>query len=427
MFTVIIALTLTTVTLFNGWFRSFVSVTLTSDRAGLVMEPGAKVKLRGVQVGQVAKVVGGDDPVSLKLELFPAQVQYIPANIEAQIKATTAFGAKYVDLIYPQDPSTRPIAAGAILRSRNVSTEVNTVFQNLVGVLKQIDTAKLNAILSAVAEGVRGQGPVIGQATTDANQVLLALNPRMGTVQQDFRSFRGFADAYGDAAADVLKILDAASTTSTTIVNQAANLDALLLATIGFSRSGTNLLEPNQRNFIDAVNVLAPTTNLLLKYNPSYTCMLVGAKFYLDTAGYRVGGGGNGKSLILDTGLLLGDDQYRYPDNLPIVAAKGGPGGKPGCGSLPDVRNNFPVRQLVTNTGWGTGLDNRPNPGIGHPWWINYFPVTRGVPEPPSIRGEGPPAIGPVPYPGAPPYGAPQYGPDGTPLYPGIPPAPPQP
>ena len=87
-----------------------------------------------------------------------------------------------------------------------------------------------------------------------------------------------------------------------------------------------------------------------------------------------------------------------YPDNLPIVAAKGGPGGKPGCGSLPDVAKNFPVRQLITNTGWGTGVDVRPNPGIGHPCYANWLPVTRAVPEPPSIRQCLPgPAIGPVP------------------------------
>ncbi len=29
------------------------------------------------------------------------------------------------------------------------------------------------------------------------------------------------------------------------------------------------------------------------------------------------------------------------------MAAKGGPGGKPGCGSLPDATKNFPVRALV--------------------------------------------------------------------------------
>ena len=121
----------------------------------------------------------------------------------------------------------------------------------------------------------------------------------------------------------------------------------------------------------------------------------------------------------MDAALLFGDDPYRYPDNLPKVNATGGPGGKPSCGSLPDVSKNFPVKYLVTDTGFGTGLDVRPNPGIGFPGFANYFPVTKGIPEPPKIRYPGGPAPGPLPpYPGAPPYGAPEYAPDGTPLYP---------
>ncbi|MGB8391044.1 MCE family protein [Mycobacterium sp.] len=408
--------------LFSGSFNSYVPVTLTSDRAGLMMEFGAKVKLRGIQVGRVAAVTDRTQSVSLKLEIDPDEIKYIPANVQAQIQATTAFGSKYVDLIYPEHPSPKRLAAGAVLRSRNVSTEVNTVFQNLVGVLHQIEPAKLNAVLGALADGLRGQGERIGEATTDANQVLLAINPRMDTVQRDFRSFKGFADTYGAAAQNILTVLNAASTTSTTITDHASALDALLLNTIGFAHTGIDLLAPNRNNLIRSINLLEPTTNLLMKYNPEYTCLLVGSKWFLDNGGYDGTGGINGYSAILDAGLLWGNDPYRYPDNLPIVAAKGGPGGKPGCGSLPDPSKNYPVRYLVTNTGWGTGLDVRPNPGIGHPWWIDYFPVTRAVPEPPVIHGMGPPAVGPVPYPGAPPYGAPLYGPGGTPLYPGVPP-----
>ena len=77
--------------------------------------------------------------------------------------------------------------------------------------------------------------------------------------------------------------------------------------------------------------------------------------------------GGDGRTIVIDDALLFGDDPYRYPDNLPIVAAKGGPGGKPGCGSLPDVSKNFPLRQLVTNTGWGTGGTSGPTPVSGIP------------------------------------------------------------
>jgi phospholipid/cholesterol/gamma-HCH transport system substrate-binding protein len=174
---------------------------------------------------------------------------------------------------------------------------------------------------------------------------------------------------------------------------------------------------------IHGINVLEPTTRLLMKYNPELTCLLVGGKVTLDSLVEPVGGH-NGKSLIGDAGLLLGADMYRYPDQLPRNGAKGGPGGAPGCGSLPDVGKNFPVRYLVTDTGWGTGMDVRPNPGIGFPGLANYGPWTRGTPKPPSLYTvNGGPAPGPLPYPGAPPYGAPWYLPDGTPLYPGLPPA----
>jgi phospholipid/cholesterol/gamma-HCH transport system substrate-binding protein len=392
------------------------------------MEPGSKVRFRGVQVGQVGSVSAGTGSVKLQLEIDSEDIDELPANTSAQIRATTVFGAKYVDLIYPERPQAQRLAAGAVLQSRNVSTEVNTVFQNLLQVLTKVDPAKLNATLTALAEGVRGQGEVIGAATTDANEVLLAVNPRMDTVRQDLRALIGFSRAYGAAAQDILSTLSAVTTTSTTVTRRAADLDALLVNVIGFAQAGTKLIQPSQSDLIRAVNVLEPTTNLLMRYSPSYTCMLLGATWFLDHGGRDALGAGDGRSGVLDATLLLGDDEYKYPQNLPVVAAKGGPGGKPGCGSLPDPSKNYPVRQLISDTGWGSGLDIRPNPGIGHPWYANYFPVTRAIPGPPSFRGEGPPAIGPVPYPGAPPYGAPEHGPDGTPLYPpppGPPPAPP--
>ena len=430
LLTTIVLLVYVLMSLFAGTFRSYVPVILTSDRAGLVMETGGKVTLRGVEVGRVAEVQSGN-PVSLKLDIFPDKTRFIPANVLAAIRATTVFGAKYVDLIYPDQPTAARLSAGAVIHSQNVTTEVNTVFGNLTTLLNKVDPAKLNGVLTALAEGLRGQATAIGNATTDANQVLLALNPRADTLRHDWQSLKGFADTYRVAAQDIMGILAAASTTSATIATNASSVDQLLLGVVGLSRSGMNLLGPSEGNLVAGVNALESTTGLLMKYNPVLTCALVGAKLALDPddkGGYglaNVFGGHDHRSVILDSALMLGDDPYKYPENLAITGAKGGPGGKPGCGSLPDVSKNFPVPYLVTNTGWGTGLDLRPNPGIGFPGWANYLPGTRAVPEPPSVRNPGGPAPGPVPYPGAPPYGAPMYAADGSPLYPGLPPAPP--
>lgn len=409
---------------YTGSFRSYVPVLLTSDRSGLVMETGAKVKLRGVDVGQVGHIEHGKGRATLKLEIDPAQLQYIPANVGAKIDVTTAFGAKYVDLVYPEHPSSKRLAAHAVLESSNVTTEVNTVFENVVDLLNMVDPAKLNAVLTAVADGVRGRGERIGQATTALNDVLVALNARSETMRQDWRSLASFSDTYAAAADDVVAILDAATTTSATIVKHKDSLDNLLLSAVGFSDAGTSLLGASKDNFVATANTLEPTTSLLLEYNPEYTCTLQGADWFRRNGEWAWGG--NGRSIQFDVQLLGGNEPYIYPDNLPIVAAKGGPGGKPGCGSLPDPTKNFPVRQLVTDTGWGSGLDIRPNPGLGQYCYADFFRVTRPVPLPPAIRQCLPgPAVGPQPEQGfaTPPYGAALYGPGGVPLFPGVPPA----
>ncbi|MBI3226587.1 MAG: MCE family protein [Mycolicibacterium cosmeticum] len=412
LFVVIGALIALTALLFSGTLRAFVPVTLVSDRAGLVMENGAKVKLRGVQVGEVGSIGERSGLASLNLKLYPGPFRYLPGNVEAEIKSSTAFGAKYVDLIVPAGgPSGEALQPGAVLQSRNVTVEVNTVFENLQSVVHAIDPAKLNSVLSAVAQSLRGKGDTIGQAISSANNVLLTVNPRMPTVQRDWQLFGQTTAAYSDAAEDIVAILDSAATTSTTIATHAQALDTVLLSAIGFAQSGINVIGGNQQNLVRAMNILDPTTSLLMKYSPTYTCLFQGAQWFLEHGG-RDAMGGNGKSVIMDAAMLAGDDPYRFPDNLPIVNAKGGPGGKPSCGSLPDVTENYPVKYLVTDTGFGTGPDIRTNPGIGFPGWANYLPVTRAVPEPPSIRYNGPPAPGPIP---------PQFAP---PPFPDPPPAP---
>ena len=427
---VVVAVSTLTAMIFSGTLRTTVPLTVISDRAGLVMEDGAKVKLRGVQIGEVASVDAYADPAGtnlskLRLKIAPNDFQYLPNNVEAEIKSSTAFGAKYVDLIVPSEgASSRRLAPGAVLHSRNVTVEVNTVFENLESIVRAIDPAKLNGVLSALADGFRGKGDRIGQAITEGNRALLAVNPKMPTVRRDWQLFGKTTQAYSDAAQDILATLDSFSTTSVTITKNKTALDEVLLSAIGFADSGVNTIGRNQLNLVSAINLVAPTFELLNKYSPTYTCTFQGAQWYLEHGG-RDAMGGNGKSLMIDGGLLFGDDPYRYPANLPIVQAKGGPGGKPSCGSLPDASANFPVKYLVTDTGFGTGLDIRPNPGIGFPGFNNYFPYTKGTPQPPWIRFPGPPAPGPWPgYPGQPPYGAPDYAGAGTPPAPPPPPAP---
>lgn len=393
LFIVIAALIGMTVVSFSGKFESFIPLTLVSDRVGLVMEQGAKVKFRGVEIGQVASMGTDVKAARLQLKMQPGPFKYLPSNVEAEIKATTAFGAKYVDLIAPEHPSPSALQPGAVLHSRNVTVEVNTVFENLQSVVQAIDPAKLNSILSAFAQSLRGKGDRLGQAITESNRLLLAVNPRLDTIHRDWKLFGATAAAYSTAAQDILSVLDSATTTSTTITANQQSLDALLMSAIGFSQTGIRVIGRSEPDIVRAINVLDPTTKLLDLYSPTYTCLFQGAQWYVEHGG-RDTLGGNGFSFIMDAGLLFGDDPYRYPKHLPKVNATGGPGGKPSCGSLPDPSANYPVRALVTDTGWGAAPNEiRTNLAVGNPWWSNYFPTTKNPPEPPRYfyRGGQPP------------------------------------
>lgn len=257
-----------------------------------------------------------------------------------------------------------------------MTTEVNTVFQNLVAVLNQVDTPKLNAVLTALGDGLRGKGEALGEATTDLNEVLEAINPRSETIRADFRALKGFSDTYSSAAHDIVTVLDAASTTSATVSNNAQALDSLLLNVVGLSHSGIGLIGPNKDNLVHGVNLLESTTRLLMKYNPELTCTLVGSKYDAEFFG-DVSGGHNGYSVTLDVALLLGDEAYRYPDNLPINGAKGGPGDSPAAERYPTCPRTSRCATSSPTPGGGAAWTCDPTPAsvsrirrlpAGHPW-----------------------------------------------------------
>src|SRR4051794_37352051 len=83
---------------FRGYLTKNDQLTLLSGRAGLVLDPGAKVTLNGVQIGQVKSInaveSGGEPKAQLVLNVNPKYVELIPANVDIQISATTVFGNK---------------------------------------------------------------------------------------------------------------------------------------------------------------------------------------------------------------------------------------------------------------------------------------------------------------------------------------------
>lgn len=354
---------------FRGAFHPVVHATVVSDRSGLVMEPGSKVKWHGVEVGKVASVSLQSGRSELSLELEPSKVGSIPANVEAEIKPTTVFGSKYIELV-AEDPVSARLDAGARIPARNVSTEINTVFQNVTAVLDRIEPAKLDATLAALDEGLRGRGVRLGETLTAADQLLIALNPELTRLQADLRGTADAAGNLGDAGNDLVRILRAATVTSNSIVDRREDLVAALDSARALGRTGDSLLADNGQGIVDTLRLLVPTTGLLGEYSPSFTCLArIGANAAehmeqtIDVTNY---------SARLDVALLMGADPYTYPDNLPVVGAEGGPGGTPGC--FPAVTwDTYPAPYLRVDNGaplHGPGTDH---PRPANPTIVDYL------------------------------------------------------
>lgn len=339
---VVAAIFAVAVTLFQGGFTDTVPVTVISPRAGLVMNPDAKVKLHGVQVGKVASIESlPDGQVALHLAMDPSTLQLIPGNVLVDIAASTVFGAKFVELVPPADPSPKPLRAGQTLDSKHVTVEINTVFQQLTSVLSKIDPAKLNEALGALASGFNGRGDKIGKTVSDLDALLAKLDPSLPALSHDLDVTPAAVNAYADAAPDLIKTTANASRISQTIVDEQNNLDALLISAIGLADIGNQVLADNRKPLANALHLLVPTTDLTNEYAPALNCGLGGiVEFAKSPPTQRPGE-------VTSTTFLFGTERYRYPTHLPRVAATGGPR----CLDLPTVPYSTAAPFVVIDDG----------------------------------------------------------------------------
>ncbi|MBU3750709.1 MAG: MCE family protein, partial [Mycobacterium sp.] len=254
--------------LFADSFKKTVPVTVIADRAGLVMDPGAKVKLHGAQVGKVASIESlADGKAALHLAIEPGSLDAIPSNVDAEITSSTVFGAKFVELVEPATPSPAALRGGEVIRGDDrVTVELNTVFQQLVSVLAEVEPAKLNQELGALSKSLNGRGDKFGQALVDLDSSLGKLNPALDSLNHVLAVSPTVFDAFADASPGLLATVDNSSRISETVVDQQGNLDTLLVSAIGLADIGTEVVSANRQPLTDVIHLLVPTTDLTNQY-----------------------------------------------------------------------------------------------------------------------------------------------------------------
>ena len=390
---------------FRGDFTPKTKLTMVAPRAGLVMDPGSKVTYNGVEIGRVGHISettgpNGKPAAKFTLDVYPRYLALIPENVNAQIKATTVFGGKYVSFTTPRDANGNSIAEGHLKPSTTidataVTTEINTLFQTITSIAEKVDPVKLNLTLSAAAQSLTGLGDKFGQSIVNANAILDDVNPQMPQARHDIQRLAALGDTYANAAPDLFDFLNNAVITSRTINQQQKDLDQALLSAAGLGNAGADIFEKGGPYLARGSADLVPTAQLLNTYSPELFCTVRNYHDVEPKVAQFLGGNGyslndraellSGLGLFLNPvaavaalGSLFGGlgglvggapNPYMWPENLPRVNARGGPGGAPGCWQHL-THDLWPAPNLVMDAGVSIAPYNHVS--VGSPYAIEY-------------------------------------------------------
>jgi phospholipid/cholesterol/gamma-HCH transport system substrate-binding protein len=206
----------------------------------------------------------------------------IPHNVLARILPKTLFGEKYVDLVAPPGGPSGSLTKNQTIPQDNSKTavELQTVFAELIPVLKAANPADLSIALSNTAHALQGRGNELGQNLTMINQYFAVLNQDLPNIQHDIGSLASLASNYADAAPDLLNILRNFSVTASTFTEKQDTFAQFLAGTAGFANTGTAVLTKNGPGLIQLAHSSVAPLNLLSKYSIVLECLPKGLSIF---------------------------------------------------------------------------------------------------------------------------------------------------
>jgi phospholipid/cholesterol/gamma-HCH transport system substrate-binding protein len=356
---------------FRSGFTSTTPLTLVSLRSGLVLEPGSKVTYNGVEIGRVSSTdivdVDGAPKAKITVDVQTKYLDLIPANVDADVRATTVFGNKYVAFDTPEKPVPQRISSSDTIGVSAVTTEFNTLLETVLSLAQQVDPVKLNQTLAATADALDGLGDEFGQSLVHSNEILADLNSRMPEVRYDTQRLADLSDVYDDASADLFDGLDHAVSTARTLNAHQADLDQALMASIGIADTGGDIFERSGPYLVRILADLIPTSKTLDDNSPALYCTI--RNYHDIEPKFSKALGGNGYSGTGFGTIMGAGNPYVYPDNLPRVNARGGPEGRPGCWQK-ITRDLWPAPYLVMDTGASIAPYNHFE--LAQPMFIEY-------------------------------------------------------
>ena len=195
--------------------------------AGGALRPGADVKVRGVIVGRVERIVrddGGD--VRLELRVPEEALARVPANVVSRVLPATVFGTTYVDLALHEEPDTGSLRPGAVIPAdtEQDTIELQQALDDIDRLVSALGPAELASAIGAVADALDGRGAQLGDLLESLDSYLARLRPLLPLLRSDLAVLADALEVVDEVAPQLLGAAEDSRTTLRTIASQQEQL-----------------------------------------------------------------------------------------------------------------------------------------------------------------------------------------------------------
>lgn len=249
----------------RGTFEDRTVVSIRFDDIGGALISGNDVKVNGVIVGAVSRIVSAPagNGVEVEVALDPQHAERIPADVTARILPATVFGTSFVDLV-PGGAGGTLRAGQQIAQDASAETlELQAILDGLDNVVSALGPAQLATALDNLAGALEGNGEQLGRTIDTLATYLTRLNPQMPLVRENLELLATNLDtlqAYGD---DLFDAVDDAAVAAATLVDQEGELTEVVTGSTKLFNALGRLLADNEEGLVRALFATATAVDTL--------------------------------------------------------------------------------------------------------------------------------------------------------------------
>jgi virulence factor Mce-like protein len=280
---------------FSGAFSSDVALTAAVSQAGDALETNDIVTYRDTIIGTVTSTAAdaqGGAIVGLRIHRDVAG--QIPTSVRAVAVPSSLFGITQISLIPGSSTSGPGLASGDRIQADTSGNAqgLQSALADAYTLLTHVHPAQLDAALTGLATGLRGQGASMGATITRSDALLRSLAPSMPRFANVLDNFATVTGELAKNAPSLLASIGNSLTVGKTIIASRQALTTLFAVAPTTINEVNGLLNPtNVQNFVTVVRDERPVLAALAANPQALSKTISGFRSFADTFATVAGSG----------------------------------------------------------------------------------------------------------------------------------------